>query len=93
MPAKRHISMSPGTRHLTACPLGALIAPAGQGRLPAEKHVVELKKEQQQLHRVDREDPIYEDYTRDYQFSFGAVVAVSYSCANCLGADSNSGKD
>ena len=38
MPAKRHISMSQGTRHLTACPFAALIAPAGLRRLPAEKH-------------------------------------------------------
>jgi hypothetical protein len=31
-----------GTPHLTACPLGALIGPAGLRRLPAEKHVCEL---------------------------------------------------
>ena len=38
MQAKRHISMSQGTRHLTAFPLGALIAPAGPRRLPADRH-------------------------------------------------------
>src|SRR5882672_6137158 len=38
MSAKQHISMSQGTRHLIARPLGALIAPVGVGRLPAGKH-------------------------------------------------------
>ena len=38
MPPKQSISMSPGTRHLTARLLGALIAPAALRRLPAEKH-------------------------------------------------------
>ncbi len=38
LPAKRHISMSLGTRRPTARRLGALIVPAGPRRLPAEKH-------------------------------------------------------
>jgi hypothetical protein len=37
MPAMQLISTSRETRHLTACLLGASIAPAGLGRLPAEK--------------------------------------------------------
>ena len=37
MKAKQHISMSRDTRHPTARPLAASIAPAGLRRLPAEK--------------------------------------------------------
>jgi hypothetical protein len=39
---------------------------------------------------VDREDPFYEDYTPDYQFSFGAMPDVPNSRANCPGSESNS---
>jgi hypothetical protein len=57
MPPKRRISMLLGTRHRTALPLGALIAPAGMGKLPAGKHacarpaVKDLSRNQ----KIDRE--------------------------------------
>jgi len=41
--------------------VAASIAPAGGDKWHAGKNVTESRKKYQQLHRVDREDPFYED--------------------------------